>query len=827
MQTLHVNILPLSLKQDEQQSYQNFLTAIGQMAERKYWNGKRVAPTLSMDGSDLTVQGGRRHLSPHTIHFIHSSLNPSELTDEDRAREWMEAFEVLVLVCDARELLEEKSLRHLMTRYRSAMNVHKRYQDAILLLTGVEQVMDIVPGRNYTHTIFGMNAAFGLKSYNGTALKPEYQQVWNRVSDLLLAQNKMYFRLRSGKTTVSLPTYLTCQSPDVPLSGYLELLMLFFRRLMTDDNVYFSNIGTKRRYNMPFNISNVSKIISGRERHVRLAVIGATSSGKTYLLSDFVVAMQYLGYRPLNDMDAEVYHRPASNFINDVQNPDSGITKTPVYVCRNYNQYSSICGSCKNSDRRIRVDFVDVPGEVVVKDSLLEFQAIMESMLASKSKHFIERIWQQEGDVSVIKTVEFDGRKPMEDASTPVTTTSASGIDLIGTASAGSSLFGNDKKIGRRTLEYVSTDNRLDALAKSGFEETKKSGRHINARELFMHFVEYDTDTAIQAIYDAWDFLNIDSRITDNNASGSDLSAGISLSDDNRTRFMNVYKKHFYFHYYTYNATDVVVCDKCALPASVVETRGDNDVFMSMIRALSALTSFKELKKKRWYMAFKGIDSIMQERYFHLLYQQTKDLNLVYSFFMMLYKRKFIDLPKLSEAVDNPFGEATTDNFDDSMGTAEDLHELLTGRNVSEKVLAVCRVHLQDIGKYWKSYFKEQEEYRQATRDTISAHIENRLKAFLNIPDVVRPEPEDEMMKMLGMPPHVYLTATPIDYNFCIDGHDPQDKTKFTGESQDPENRICFGTLQLASDILQRENMDLDDDYADTGMILNYFYGNR
>ena len=221
MQTLHVNILPLSLKQDEQQSYQNFLTAIGQMAERKYWNGKRVAPTLSMDGSDLTVQGGRRHLSPHTIHFIHSSLNPSELTDEDRAREWMEAFEVLVLVCDARELLEEKSLRHLMTRYRSAMNVHKRYQDAILLLTGVEQVMDIVPGRNYTHTIFGMNAAFGLKSYNGTALKPEYQQVWNRVSDLLLAQNKMYFRLRSGKTTVSLPTYLTCQSPFRAISNCL------------------------------------------------------------------------------------------------------------------------------------------------------------------------------------------------------------------------------------------------------------------------------------------------------------------------------------------------------------------------------------------------------------------------------------------------------------------------------------------------------------------------------------------------------------------------------------------------------------------------------
>ena len=77
------------------------------------------------------------------------------------------------------------------------------------------------------------------------------------------------------------------------------------------------------------------------------------------------------------------------------------------------------------------------------------------------------------------------------------------------------------------------------------------------------------------------------------------------------------------------------------------------------------------------------------------------------------------------------------------------------------------------------------------------------------------------------MPPHIYLTATPIDYQFNINGHDPEDNTRFAGESQDPENRICFGTLQLASDILLKENMDLTDEYADTGMLLNYFYGNR
>ena len=159
--------------------------------------------------------------------------------------------------------------------------------------------------------------------------------------------------------------------------------------------------------------------------------------------------------------------------------------------------------------------------------------------------------------------------------------------------------------------------------------------------------------------------------------------------------------------------------------------------------------------------------------------------------------------------------------------STDDLHEFLTGRNVSDKVISACYEHLKDIRKYWNSYFKEKDAYKQSTRESIAAHIESRIKSFMDIPDSVKPEPGDEMERLVGMPPHIYLTATPIDYNFHINGHDPNDKTKFTGESQEPENRVCFGTLQLASDILQKENMDLADDYADTGMILNYFYGNR
>ena len=194
---------------------------------------------------------------------------------------------------------------------------------------------------------------------------------------------------------------------------------------------------------------------------------------------------------------------------------------------------------------------------------------------------------------------------------------------------------------------------------------------------------------------------------------------------------------------------------------------------------------------------------------------------------MMLYKRYFVDLPKQKEMADNPFGGGVTDTFLEEVSSETVLHDYLTGKNLSDQVLRVCYDHLKNIAANWNSYFKSEDQYNQASRDGIAAHLESRIRSFMNIHDATKPEPDDEVEKVVGMPPHIYLTATPIDYQFNINGHDPEDNTRFAGESQDPENRICFGTLQLASDILLKENMDLTDEYADTGMLLNYFYGNR
>ena len=111
---------------------------------------------------------------------------------------------------------------------------------------------------------------------------------------------------------------------------------------------------------------NLKKIFCS-DKEVKLAVIGPTSSGKTYFLTDFVTALKRLGYEEVNHFDSDIFHYPISSFIADVQNAKSGVEKTPIFICRNTNQYSSLYVNRDNRKHKVMIDFVDVPGEVVTK----------------------------------------------------------------------------------------------------------------------------------------------------------------------------------------------------------------------------------------------------------------------------------------------------------------------------------------------------------------------------------------------------------------------------------------------------------------------------
>ena len=60
-----------------------------------------------------------------------------------------------------------------------------------------------------------------------------------------------------------------------------------------------------------------------------------------------------------------------------------------------------------------------------------------------------------------------------------------------------------------------------------------------------------------------------------------------------------------------------------------------------------------------------------------------------------------------------------------------------------------------------------------------------------------------------------------------IDQQDDQQPTLFKGQAKNPEYRVCFGTLQLASDILEKMNLPVKEEYDALGTLLNFVETNK
>ncbi len=541
MQELKVNILGVT-PGEEGSAYEKAVDVFRQMAQTRYWNGKHVGPTLMMTDDDvLVVKGGRRRLQPHCIRFVQRNVEVATTRSYVELMKWQEGFDLLILVCNARKLLTDEMTLHRLRVLRNGMSVEDRLMDAYVLLTGVDEVMDVVPRKNYFYSMLDVMRALGDERGESeevlSKLKPAYTERWNQLLGSMTAQETKGYRLKSSTKRFFIPTNMFCQVDALEFSGYQELMTTMLDRLVASERSFFGVVGTKRQYNM---FDNLKKIFCS-DKEVKLAVIGPTSSGKTYFLTDFVTALKRLGYEEVNHFDSDIFHYPISSFIADVQNAKSGVEKTPIFICRNTNQYSSLYVNRDNRKHKVMIDFVDVPGEVVTKQSLMLFLGIMTAMLGNKSKCFLQKSWQQEGDKSVRKTVEFTGQKAREEAPKPEPTPELAlnpqdGIDLddmLENEGGQQNAKVEDNLHINKVSSFVSTQAILKELEDSAWEVKKSTT--ISAKELFEHFTEFETDTAIQAISDAWAFLGINNHIS--SVQGSKLFSDVNQGGDYKTQF--------------------------------------------------------------------------------------------------------------------------------------------------------------------------------------------------------------------------------------------------------------------------------------------------
>ena len=854
---------------------QRIMEGISLFAEARQWHGRDVAIKMHFDSSNevLTISGGRHHLPVSTIRFITLDLDQGYRREMALINRWASQFSRLIIVVDAKELLESPELRHEVTSRRLAQS--ERYFDVEIMLMDVECIMNIEDTDDYDSTYIGVSAAFGSKPYNGSRLKKVYQEQWNEVYSLGLAQNLLLYRRRYTNRPLYLPMLLICHSDQHQQMGYQELLFSCINQAVKPHSLTLNNSST---YNtvptmdlFKYDYHFLEKLVSTRfrdSRNIRMAVIGLTSSGKTYLLADFVAALEEFGFKFFT-CDASALNKPnAAVFLNQISNYDDGIWKTDVYAGRPTNQYLTLY---TKGGERFLLEFVDIPGEVITRDSINEFDAILNALIASKDPIFKETTWKR-GNGQVVKTIEFlsdnnrkSSRQELKDAD----------IQLRGNqADEQSSLISNTSIVsgvatqGFRSLTYVTNEEVIKELREQRYKPVMSKAQKflagiqkalvylklkkyvqvkdamISGQHLLEHLEEYVTDTVINAIIDAWEALGIDQIINTLGVPLTETYNGkLKQTDSNKERFEKVYKNHFYFHYYTYFSTDIVLCDKCAVPydhMSLVRKQVKNadgtiserpltskerdeelermtTKYWDMVKALKQLLSKKSVHEKNLYLAFRGVDSFIDGNRFKELHQKGLSANTLYSLFVM----------HLFASLGAPV---------DAMPDANEFWRAICSTNPDAKD-DIAKVLFQEYrdGKH-DLYIKPNPNpingkpaYYMTSSYGLHEHLKDRIRRFSKIPMVTRiPDTGDTAFaSILGnmLPPHVYFTSTPIDRDFNICGHDMSHSVRlFTGNARHEEERFYFGTRNLVADMLLAHGIHgIDDVY---GKLLAYCYQN-
>ena len=509
-----------------------------------------------------------------------------------------------------------------------------------------------------------------------------------------------------------------------------------------------------------------------KTKKIRLSVVGSTASGKTYLQTDVVGALEKLGFKRDDSYENDHLQRDVYSLIEEMSG-DGAVRKSLVKACRLEDVYLS--RFIDRNDKAVMVEFVDVPGEVMVPDSLKMFRGVMMAMMACHDKIFTSTRW-----------INYETGKSVKVVNVGKSAGGNGPIDSLDGAVSGS--FGV-------STGYAATATRESYYRRMGFQPTRT--KKANGARLFLDFLDYDTDSVIQAIVKAWDLLKVDSVLPRDL-----LEKG---GGSGKPVFAKEYKNHFFYHYYTFYSTDVIVCDRCCTPVmqDEVPSVSGMDIFPVMMMSLKTMTEYEDLPAKNWYLAIKGVDAFMQERPFREVFECADgDFNLVYSHFTAMFRQACIHhLWGGDKGFASPFSSDET------------MMRWLTGNRALDRkteLVDLLHSHYELLGADIEQFFMPDGDYQMETGMTLEQHMVNRFRVFAQADTRLQnTKGRDDEMTLLDMPRHVFFVSTPIDDTFHKCGHEPGNPTAFEGNAKYYNQRADFGTLQLMASILTRNEMSI------------------
>ena len=517
---------------------------------------------------------------------------------------------------------------------------------------------------------------------------------------------------------------------------------------------------------------------------IRLAVVGATSSGKSCQLDDSIRSFRVLGYSPyvserLRDEDGFDYQK----FSTYSPDQSGGGGRTPVYACRQENHY----GQRMSGDglKEFDLDFLNIPGEIFTEDKLRVYNSVRRELKAA-------------GNAFVVRTYVNPAQKKCKIVE-PIKEYSA-----IEDSDRASTTSKRDK------MNFARWNGIFGRLNKSRYQ--CESEEPLSGAKLLEQFFAFDTDSVVCSIADMFG----------DKENGAVFQISIKAEDgEDRMMERDDFFEHanaFVFFHYCSMATDIVVCDR------VFAAKDDdfNEItFDDLITQLADfLDTVKRSKRVNVYLALRNVDFLLKKPEVERAYQELKtqlqvgngenwDIvwrNALYSVFayamlvhlgMITYDKdkdkRDKELLGLGDNVQLPDQcDEFINKFLDLAGSLDHVHE---GNDVKSHISARIggagggfRALLQKCGKV---------QHANAVVDV----------------------------------PHVHFTCTPITEDFEVfQNGEPingENNPNFYREGQTMtfkamSSHACFGSLQLCLDILKQHKLSR---VAFNGRLLNNICG--
>ena len=264
------------------------------------------------------------------------------------------------------------------------------------------------------------------------------------------------------------------------------------------------------------------------KKRLRIAVIGAPASGKSYLLYDLIHAFHLLGYQA-KELPLSYPHSSFGAYFHDAFNPKTGgMRGTEQYICRPQNHYGAHLykkgklGLTQN----LAVDFLNIPGEAFILKSTgaqdnesdtIEMFFELKGVIEQCGKgYFVLQQWQS--PAGHIRSLILPVGKKLKTKTFSAPT--------------------NDYKYAN-LLQWSQLENELGM----GCYHLKRL-KSINGQWILNHLTELDTDSFILSIKDQWDKLPVSEH-------------GQQTDYDAMKTFVYLYPL-----VYCQNATDLVICDR-------------------------------------------------------------------------------------------------------------------------------------------------------------------------------------------------------------------------------------------------------------------------